>query len=327
MTAELRPADWLPFLDREYLAEFVKDGGASVKFVIPHDHEARSAILDGIEQRADAQDFMVARVDAAETRVHMMDQLFFRIAEQVPWERLARLVLDRLARQDGYLVPEALQDGYVRAVAQANDLDENFLRNELRRRVSNSVFKRGTLAKDFRVAMSQLCLAQLVGGPDGATTTEAITDWLTGRTKTVGAVKPYNIYTRVNRSNARFLFESLLDWLRYAGQSGLVVLLDAARLTLGRNPKDGFVHYTKAGRLDAYELLRQFVDATDRLQGLLLVVVPAAEFLDDSPSGYGMGEYQALYFRVFDEIRDRQLVNPMATLIRVSSSAPEVVPA
>jgi hypothetical protein len=234
-------------------------------------------------------------------------------------------VLDDLARRDGYIVPTTLDIGYVHSVAQANDLEESFLRNELRTLVSRSVFMRRSLAKDFRVAMSQLCLALLAGGNDGATTTEAIADWLTGRTRTVGAVRPYNIYTRVNRTNARFFLESLLDWIRYAGYSGLVVLLDAARLTIGRNPRDGMVHYTKAGRLDAYELLRQFVDATDRLRGLLLVVVPAQEFLDDSPSGLGMGEYQALYFRVFDEIHDRQLVNPMATLVRLSSSAAEVM--
>ena len=98
MTAELRPQDWLPFLDREYLAEFVKDGGASVKFVVPHDGEARSAVLVGIEQRSDAHEFLVARVNALETRVHMMDQLFFRVAEQIPWERLAPRV-DHLARR------------------------------------------------------------------------------------------------------------------------------------------------------------------------------------------------------------------------------------
>ena len=230
-------------------------------------------------------------------------------------------MLDDLARQDGYVVPESLDGGYVNAIARANDLDENFLRNGLRTLVSRSVFMRRTLAKDFRIAMSQLCLARLAGGTDGDTTKEAITDWLTGRTRTVGAVRPYNIFTRVNRTNARFFLESLLDWIRYAGYSGLVVLLDISRVTIGRNPRDGLVHYTKAGRLDAYELLRQFVDATDRLRGLLLVVVPAQEFLDDSPVGYGIGEYQALYFRVFDEIRDRELVNPMATLVRLSSTA------
>jgi hypothetical protein len=237
------------------------------------------------------------------------------------------MVLDELARQDGYQIPESSERGYLEALAECNVLDEEFVRNELRRRVSVSVFKRTTLAKDFRVAMSQLCLAQLVSGPDSTTTTEAITEWLTGKTRTIGAVKPYNIYTRINRTNARFFFESLLDWIRYAGYSGLVILLDGARLTVGRNPRDGFIHYSKAGRLDAYELLRQFVDATDRLLGFLLIVVPAEEFLDDSPNGYGVGEYQALYFRVYDEIRDQKLVNPMATLIRASSSAEPVVTA
>ena len=106
----------------------------------------------------------------------MMDQLFFRIAEQIPWERLARQVLDDLARQDGYVVPESLDGGYVNAIARANDLDENFLRNGLRTLVSRSVFMRRTLAKDFRIAMSQLCLARLAGGTDGDTTKEAITD-------------------------------------------------------------------------------------------------------------------------------------------------------
>jgi hypothetical protein len=87
MSAELPPNEWLPVLDREYLAEFVKNGGASVKFVVPTDLEARIAVLDGIEERAHSHHFLVARVNAAETRVHMMDQLFFRIAEQVPWSR------------------------------------------------------------------------------------------------------------------------------------------------------------------------------------------------------------------------------------------------
>ena len=55
--------------------------------------------------------------------------------------------------------------------------------------------------------------------------------------------------------------------------------------------------------------------------------MPAPEFLDDSSGGRGVGEYQALKFRVYDEIRDAKLVNPMSTLVRVSSTAPEMVPA
>ncbi|MDP9340678.1 MAG: DUF2791 family P-loop domain-containing protein [Actinomycetota bacterium] len=326
MTAEMRPDEWLGFIRREYLDEFVKAGGASIKFVVPHDEQAGLTILDGLNRAAEEQGYLVAGVSAAETRAHMMDQLFFRVADQIPWERLAILVLGELARSAGYTVPVLDGAPFVGALARANDLDAGFLRGELRREVSKAVFMRSTLAKDFRVAMTQLCLAQLSGGPDGATTTEVITDWLTGKVKTVGAVKPYNIFTRINRANARYVFESMLDWIRFAGCPGLVARLDLARITVAKNPRDGLTYYTKTSRLDAYELLRQFIDSTDRLDGFLLVVVPAPQFLDDSSAGRGVGEYQALKFRVYDEIRDTKLVNPMSSLVRVSSAAPVAVP-
>ncbi len=326
MTAEMRPDDWLGFIGREYLDEFVKAGGASIKFVVPNDEPAARTIIEGLGRAAEDRGYLVARASAAETRVHMVDQLFFRIAEQIPWERLAVTVLGDLARSAGYAVPTTDGAPFVDAVARANDLDAGFLRGELRREVSRAVFMRSTLAKDFRVAMTQLCLAQLSGGTDGATTTEVITDWLTGRVRTVGAVKPYNIFTRVNRANARYVFESMLHWVRSAGHPGLVATLDLARITVARNPRDGLVYYTKTSRLDAYELLRQFIDSTDRLDGFLLAVVPAPEFLDDSSGGRGVGEYQALKFRVYDEIRDTKLVNPMSSLVRVSSAAPMAVP-
>jgi hypothetical protein len=327
MTAEMHPDDWLSFIRHEYLDEFVNAGGASIKFVVPRDDAAADRVSNGLSLVAEEHGYIVARVNAAETRVHMMDQLFFRVSEQIAWEGLALSVITKLAQSDGYTVPDLDGESFVDGVALVNALDAEIVRSELRRKVSKAVFKRRSLAKDFRVAMTQLCLAQLSGGSEGATTTLAITDWLTGKVKTVGAVKPYNIFTRIHRTNARYMFESMLHWVRFAGSPGVVITIDLARVTLARNPRDGLVYYTKASRLDAYELLRQFIDATDRLHGLLFIVVPAYEFLDDSSGGRGIGEYQALKFRVYDEIRDTDLVNPMSTLVRVSAATTSVVPA
>jgi hypothetical protein len=111
----------------------------------------------------------------------------------------------------------------------------------------------------------------------------------------------------------------LLHWLRFAGYSGLVVTLDIARMTVPKNPRDGLLFYTKAQLLDAYEVLRQFIDATDRMKSLLLVVAPAEEFLDLDTNGRGLFAYSALRYRVFDEIHDQRLVNPMAALVRVAN--------
>ena len=52
MTADMQAHEWLPFLEREYLDEFIKDGGASVKFAVPHDDGAKRAIVDGVTSSA-----------------------------------------------------------------------------------------------------------------------------------------------------------------------------------------------------------------------------------------------------------------------------------
>jgi hypothetical protein len=150
-------------------------------------------------------------------------------------------------------------------------------------------------------------------------TIQVLTDWLTGRNNAVSAVKPYQIFSRINRNNARFLLESLLRWVRFAEIPGVVVICDLRRLMMGRNPHDDLVYYSKAGVLDAYEVLRQFFDGTDRLNGCLMILLPDISFLDDFSRG--IHAYPALKFRVYDEIHDKELVNPLASLVRLSSAA------
>ena len=99
-----------------------------------------------------------------------------------------------------------------------------------------------------------------------------------------------------------------------------MLTIDISRISVVRNPKDERLHYSKAGVLDAYELLRQFIDGTDRLENCLIVVVPHPDFLDEDILGRGIGAYEALKFRVYDEVRDRILVNPMASLVRLTGA-------
>lgn len=324
MTISMRPDDWLRFTKSEYLGEFISAGGSSIKFAVPMDEASHAMVTEGLLDAADESRFLIAEVNAHETRIHMIDQFFFRLSEQIAWDLLAERVLVILARELGYAVPEVLSNRLFDDLAQANGLDGNLVMMELRRKISKRVFLNRELAKDFRVAMSQICIARLGGGDDTVTTIQVITDWLTGRNKSVTAVKPYLIFNRINRNNARHLFESLLRWLSLCGFPGLLITVDARRLTLAKNPRDGSVFYTKAAVLDAYEVLRQFIDATDRLRGCFMVVIPSVEFLDEDPAGRGLGVYEALKFRIFDEIRDRHLVNPMSSLVRLSSTANEV---
>ena len=67
--------------------------------------------------------------------------------------------------------------------------------------------------------------------------------------------------------------------------------------------------------LDAYAALRQCIDATDELRGVLLIGVVPPELMTDESRG--LPAYTALQLRVADEVRDRRRANPFAALVRL----------
>jgi hypothetical protein len=90
------------------------------------------------------------------------------------------------------------------------------------------------------------------------------------------------------------------------------------RLSVARRPPAGLRdgnYYSKAAVMDAYEVLRQLIDATDELEGLFVAVQLPPDLLTDE--GRGLPAYTALHLRVADEVRDRRRPNPYAALTRV----------
>lgn len=320
MTAPLRIPDWISCIETDYLRTFVSEGGASVKFAVALDTDAAQEAAATLASAAAAANYLVATVDAKHTKVHLVEHLFFAVAQQVPWEQLAMSVVKTLAAEKGYRWPNMASDSWYEALAKENGTDQGIVQNEIRQALTKSVYRNASLAKDFRVAMLQMCQAILGGSDEGKTTVGRLTDWLTGRNRAVSAVKPYQIFGGINRTNARHLLESLCRWTRTAGHAGLAVLLDVRRLGVQRNPGDDHLFYTKAALLDAYEVLRQFIDGIDQLDGVLIAVFPAASFLDlDSPRG--MGIYSALKTRVYDDVKDRRYPNPTGALVRLATTA------
>ena len=126
------------------------------------------------------------------------------------------------------------------------------------------------------------------------------------------------IYNSILRTNARHFLESLLYWVRFVGYSGTAIILDNSRVTLRRNPRDGLRFYSRSAVMDHYELLRELIDGVDRLDGMMMIVLPDEAFIDDDIRGKGFSIYQALRSRIADEVRSRTQANPLATLVRLS---------
>ncbi len=314
-------AEWLKHMDLEYLTGFVRNGGASIKFAVtPEESEASKAGLSGgMKALCDERDYALVEMNARDMRAHMPQDVFFHLARRLDWRLLARRAILRLAKERGLQVDgiDPTVGGVFEALADANGIDADFVIQEIRPGIQNSVSKNPVMARDFRVAMSQLCL--LENTPNGgAYAGEPLQEWLTGENTRIGPVRLFSIYTAINRTTARYFIESALHWVRFTGYAGTVILFDNSRVTLARNPKDGLRHYTRAMTVDHYEMLREFIDGVDRLPSTLFVIVSGQEFLDEDSRSRGYGIYPALRTRVMDDVRDRNLINPIASLVRLA---------
>ncbi len=312
--------DWFHYIDEEYLSSYIKMGGSSVKFaVVPE--ELKPSLYDTVSARCRTLDYEVIKLDAKhkDMRAYMPQGIFFGMARQLDWRTLARRFILTSAARRGFKVEgvDATDEGVYDRIAAENNVGSDFVNQAIMPQIQNVVARNARMVKDFRVCMSQLCLEEYIRGNYNG---QLLLDWLTGRNTRISNVRHYSIFTGVNRSTARYFIESALYWVRHAGRAGTVILLDNSRVTVARNPKDEWKYYTKPMTLEHYELLRQFIDRVDEMDGALLVVVTNLDFLDERPDrrSRGYGIYPALQYRVMDDVRDQNRINPLSSLIRLS---------
>ena len=205
-------------------------------------------------------------------------------------------------------------------VAAHHDVDVPEAARSMRRRLESMVLREPTLAREFRLAVLRLCQAELGTGDVVDAEREAVLAWLRVEPVALRLLRSASLHGRVGRHNARSLLVSLASWRARVTGSGLVLDLDLGRLATARRPplEERLGHYySKAAVLDAYEVLRQLVDATDHLRSAYVAVTVPPELVTDDTRG--LPAYSALHLRVIDEIRDRRRANPFAALVRLET--------
>jgi hypothetical protein len=316
---ELQSQEWFQTIQQEYLQRFVGQGGSSVKFVVTPSEAERAQVQDQLVALAEKEGYACVRVDAKDTKIHMMDKFFHQVAHRVPWDALASQFVRRLLQENGYQIPEVKEDFSMAGVARMNERAEPLLRRDLNTWLERAIYHDTRMCQDFRMAMIRLCLGQMDSGAESPFMTEPVKAWLCGELRQISSLKEALIFQKIVRTNARYMFASLSRWLRLVGKTGLVVSLDLSRCLESKKPAspEG-LYYGVSATMDAYEMLRQFIDGTDELESLLLVVSVPPEFLTDTRRG--LSRYEALKLRIWDEVRDRQYQNPLGALIRLSTS-------
>jgi len=309
--------DWLGVLQQEYLKDFIRGGGGAIKIAVFPNQASLQGCQQSLDGMADTEAYVFAKVDARYTKVHMVERLFHKIAKQVDWDDLAYRFVLRLLEEHGYQIPTNRHEFSLKQVAALNERKEPMLRRDVQTWLEKSIDGDSGLCREFRMAMIRLCLAQFDAGDSDRVLATAVKEWLCGDLRLVSGVKKAMIYQKVARHNARHMLMSLTRWLRLTGNGGLILSLDISRYFGKRqeSPNDASLTFTPSATMDLFELLRQFLDTADEIEGLLMVVLAPEEFLTDSRRG--VNRYEALKLRVWDDIRPKHRQNPLASLVRI----------
>lgn len=318
MTSTLHVDSYLEFLSKEYLTDFIRRGGAAVKFVVTVDDATRERFAGGMAEAAAGEGLAFARIDSDVTRAHQVDQLFFELSRQLDWEGSAGRFVRSVYESVSFPVPDEPGALAVEDAAERHGVDRRELYRSVRRKLEAEVLYDHKMNQQFRLAMLRLCQAQLQAGDVDEIERQSVLDWLRGDLRQISRVRSSLIYSRIARHNARQMLHSTSHWLSCTGHNGLVLQMDLCRLFVSRRPpaeqRQG-LYYSKTMVLDAYEILRQLLDATDDLHSTLVAVSVPIDFLVDDARG--LSAYSALELRLADEVRDRRRSNPFAGLVRL----------
>jgi hypothetical protein len=315
---EIAPGEWLDIFERDYLASFIRHGGAAIKVVVSSP-EVATRLVARMRDVAERNGFLSAHVDHAVQRVYYMDRLFNEVARQTNWLQLASDCMRQRLRSHGYTLPEG--EPLIDEIAAINAIDAGQVRITVEQLVTNSVIQDYAMARDFRVAMGQMCRSVVERDDMLGDTAQRIVEWLSGELRTVRALRSAMIFERINRYNARSMLASLGHWARNAERAGILVTVDVSRFASGRytTAPDGTEMRppTQAAVMDTYEMMRQCIDGTDEMSGVAMCFLAGPEFIQDEKRG--MRAYAALEQRLTDDVRDRRRGNPNAPMVRLAA--------
>src|SRR5665213_1987327 len=95
---------WLDLIEKEYLTDFIINGGAAVKFAVADDVTI-GLLEEGFSCLAADHGLVVASVSSADVKLHMMQDVFFAISRQIDWEADSQRFVEGLFQREGYPWP------------------------------------------------------------------------------------------------------------------------------------------------------------------------------------------------------------------------------
>ena len=214
--------DYISVIDEEYLDDFIADGGSSFKMVVGTYGGGKTHFLYSVREAAWNRNFAVSYfpLSPEETPFHNLERVYSAIANNLMRPMTEQEILSGYERGVESMVRSwyaSKRSELENAGFSGNDLDF-----ELREYASTV---RGFDNTSFGRAM-QSAFTLLHSRRDDDFDT--VLEWIKGEAFDRRDHRPFGIHQRIDRSSAFAMIRSLIQWVKFIGYSGLVVLMDEA---------------------------------------------------------------------------------------------------
>jgi bacteriophage exclusion system BrxC/D-like protein len=303
---------WSEFLRREYLGDFIANGGAKLKLLVGTPGTGKSHLLALAAALAREEGYLVAELKAVGVRLFPIDRLYGAIVKAIGLAELVEAYTRTVILDLGFDLEQVPGSRPFLDYAVREGLGaEATLRRSLRERI-DALLRDPGLDPTFAVAIAQAAGHRLGVFHLNETERNALTRWFIAEKVALGEIRPLQLYERADRYSSRDYLRSLAHFGRLAGYRGLVVAIDNLETVVHRSPVTGQQRYTRAQRDEAYETIRQLIDDVDRSRSVLYLLAAGRAFLEDEK--VGISSYEALRLRLLQEVRAARF-NPFADIV------------
>ena len=285
----------------KYLYEYIRLGGSKIKFLTGSPGSGKSHCLELFLTQAASDGFAAVYLDAKTTRIDDFKEIYSAVYNNVN-------ILEYLEKCAGKIITEMGFDqseipagiSFTDYLAGENLLDP-ITKRELRLQLNKMFMRNPMIDNNFA-----LCCSFLTGGLLGHPTIETsngelLMSWLAAsKEHKLSDYRKLGLSpARITKHNARHMLRSLVEIIKLAGYSGLVVGIDNLEALIISSGLD-VIRYTKQRREDAYESIRELIDEIDTLHNIMFIFSFDSKLAEDENAG--IKSYQALWMRIQNEV-------------------------
>jgi len=297
------------FWEKNYLNDYIPQGGNRIQFIMGRQGSGKTHLIEYF--LGHAENYKIASFSAREVWVHDFKEIFFEVLRQCDLEECLRRCSQTIVKELGFSPGEF--EGRFTDYLASKGLGDPITKREIRLQLNNLFMQNPLMDINFAYTCALLAGGQLGHPLLEEPAREALLGWLYGK-KEVKLPTLRNLGlapVRITKNNARHMLRSLVEVIKMAGYSGLIIAIDDLDILISRDSLEN-IRYTRLKREDAYESIREIIDEIDTLCNVFFLFALDRKLIDDDVNG--IKSYQALWFRIQNEIQSDR-VNRFSNLI------------